>query len=52
MSVTRRMADHRAKPWWSEVARAEFEHYASQTEARSAERAAIAIERPRYNIVS
>lgn len=48
---TGRSLQHAAeKSWWSEVARAEYEHFATREEAARRERLVIATERPRHNI--
>lgn len=47
-----RLASHRRKPWWPEVARVAVQRFASREEARQAETRAIRTERPRHNIVT
>lgn len=48
----KRWKQHRDdKPWWSEVAKVTVEPHPSRPAAMDAERAAIAAERPRYNVV-
>lgn len=39
-----------AKPWWSEVHRAEIEHFATRDEALDAEREQIKALQPKYNV--
>lgn len=39
------------KDWWGEVARCEWEHYATREEAARRERDAIATEHPRHNVI-
>lgn len=47
----KRWKQHREdKPWWSDVAKVTVETYPSRSAAMDAERAAIAAERPRYNV--
>jgi predicted GIY-YIG superfamily endonuclease len=47
-----RLTRHRLdKPWWSDVARVEVEHYPSRAAVAAAERSAIATETPLYNVV-
>lgn len=46
-----RWEQHRVdKPWWRQVAYAEFTHYDTRAEAIAAERAAIAAEDPVHNV--
>lgn len=49
MALFRRIMNHRAKPWWEEVAGASFEHFETRGEALLAELIAVARENPRYN---
>jgi predicted GIY-YIG superfamily endonuclease len=47
----RRFGEHsQDKPWWTEVDTVKITHYDSRTEALTAERQAIADERPQYNV--
>lgn len=47
----RRLERHRGdKPWWHEVARVELEQHPTRASVLTAERAAIANEKPRHNI--
>jgi predicted GIY-YIG superfamily endonuclease len=47
-----RFTTHSAdKPWWTEVARIEIEHYPTREAALAAERAEIKARRPRWNII-
>lgn len=48
----RRWSQHQGdKPWWHDVARIEMEPHPDRPTVLAAERAAIAAERPRYNVV-
>jgi predicted GIY-YIG superfamily endonuclease len=50
-SIIHRFGQHLAtKPWFPEVSRATFQHFASRVEAHEAERRAVRTERPRHNI--
>lgn len=52
LDVRSRIKDHRVqKSWWSEVAQISLEHFASLEEVAAAERAAIADENPKWNVV-
>ena len=46
----RRAAAHGVKPWGAEICRINVEHYPSRSAALQAEKEAIRLERPRYNI--
>lgn len=47
-----RFGEHRqTQDWWTEVETIRVEHFATIGEAERAERAAIPIEEPRYNVV-
>lgn len=47
----KRLAQHRVqKPWWPSVTRQTLTEYATRSEARSAEKVAIAVEGPKHNI--
>ncbi len=48
---TRRFAQHREqREWWTEIVRAEFEHFGTRAEAEAAEREQIQTLHPRYNV--
>jgi hypothetical protein len=52
MNPPRRFKDHRrVKGWWEEVAGITVENYANRQELAAAERRAIHVERPLYNVV-
>lgn len=52
MSPQLRLRDHRIqKTWFSEVARITLEHFGSREELEGAERSAVRMESPRYNVV-
>jgi predicted GIY-YIG superfamily endonuclease len=49
--TTRRFGQHRnGKGWWRDVQRVELEHFKSRKTAERAERDAIRLERPAYNL--
>jgi predicted GIY-YIG superfamily endonuclease len=51
-NLGQRWDQHNAgKPWWAEVASSTVEHFDSRTAVLAAEKAAIAAERPKYNVV-
>lgn len=51
LNVAQRMSQHRAvKPWWTDVARIELEHYDTRGRVLAAELAAIRAEAPLYNV--
>ena len=50
LNAARRSSDHRAKPWWPQVARIEVETHPTRGDALHAEYAAIDDEKPRYNV--
>jgi hypothetical protein len=50
MSLEGRLAKHRRKPWWPEVARTELEWFDGREAAKDAERFAIHHEHPVHNI--
>jgi predicted GIY-YIG superfamily endonuclease len=48
---SRRFVEHKqTKPWWANIARITLEHYDDHATLVAAERIAIAIQKPRYNI--
>lgn len=52
MSPQIRLRDHRIqKPWFSEVVQIALEHFGSREELEAAERSAVRVESPRYNVV-
>lgn len=52
MDLPARMGSHRReKPWWTDVAWIEIEHYDNRAAALDAEATAIKSEGPRYNVV-
>jgi predicted GIY-YIG superfamily endonuclease len=52
MNPPQRFKSHQnGKEWWSEVSGITVEHYESRLELQSAERRAIQVEKPRYNVV-
>lgn len=52
VSLPQRMAQHGVeKPWWAEVASVTVEHFPDRASVHQAEKAAIVVERPRYNVV-
>jgi predicted GIY-YIG superfamily endonuclease len=52
MDLPARMGNHRReKPWWTDAAVIEIEHYDNRAAALEAERIAIKVETPRYNVV-
>jgi predicted GIY-YIG superfamily endonuclease len=50
-TVGRRLGDHLQKAWFTQVRGMSFEWYADELDARNAERRAIHVEHPKYNIV-
>lgn len=46
-----RASNHRARPWWSDVATITVEHLDDRTVALAAERSAIIDENPLYNVL-
>lgn len=49
--ISHRMSQHENdKHWWDEVSKATFQHYPDRVSLDSAERRAIALEKPLYNI--
>lgn len=51
LSAAVRLSQHRASPWYDEIARIEIQKFATRGEAEVAEMIAIAEEQPRYNVV-
>ncbi len=50
-SVKRRLSDHLQKAWFTQVRGMTFEWYADELDALNAERRAIHVEHPKYNVV-
>lgn len=50
MNFDGRLAKHRRKPWWPQVARTEIEWFDGRESAKTAEKIAIHHENPVYNI--
>jgi len=50
MDLSRRLAKHRQRDWWPDVAEADYEYFPGREAAKSAERVAIATEDPIHNI--
>lgn len=49
-SAARRFEEHASeRPWWTQVAAIEVQHYATRAEVEAAEKAAIRDEQPLYN---
>jgi hypothetical protein len=51
LSAIIRLAEHRASPWFDDIARVEIERHPTRKAALAAERKAIRDERPLHNIV-
>ena len=51
LSAIIRLAEHRASPWFDDIAHVEIEHRSTRKAALAAERAAIRNEKPLHNIV-
>jgi predicted GIY-YIG superfamily endonuclease len=50
LNVWARIVAHKCdKPWFTEIARAEFKHFATRREAMKAEAVAVENENPRFN---